>query len=217
MKPLRLLLADDHRLVRAGISFLLGKMPQVEVVAEASNGREALRLADTHQPDIVLMDIMMPELNGLDATARMVAAHPHTRVIILSMNASEEHVLQALRSGATGYLLKDSEPAELEQAVRTVAKGEIYLTPAVSKHVVAELLKHANELSTTLERLTPRQREVLQLIAEGNTTKQIAKKLGVSAKTAEAHRTLMMDAIDIHDIASLTRYAIRMGLVTPER
>jgi len=216
MKPIRLLLADDHHLVRAGIHSWLMKMPEVEVVGEATNGREALALTAAHRPDVVLMDIMMPELNGLDATARIVSGFPNTRVIILSVNANEEWVLQALRSGAAGYLLKDIDPAELQQAVRAVAKGETYLSTTVSKQVVAGLLKHAGDLTTSLSRLTPRQREVLQLIAEGNTTKQIAKKLGVSAKTAEAHRTQLMDAVDIHDIASLTRYAIRMGLVAPE-
>jgi len=217
MKPIRLLLAEDQALIRAGIRSLLMKMPEVEVVGEATNGREALALTAAHRPNVVLMDIMMPELNGLDATARIVSGFPSTRVIILSVNANEEWVLQALRSGAAGYLLKDIDPAELEQAVRAVAKGETYLSSTVSKHVVAGLLKHAGDLTTSLTRLTPRQREVLQLIAEGNTTKQIAKKLGVSAKTAEAHRSQLMDSIDIHDIASLTRYAIRMGLVATDQ
>ncbi|MGE3807131.1 MAG: response regulator [Gemmataceae bacterium] len=216
MKPIRVLIVDDHALVRAGIRSLLKELTSVEVIGEASNGREALTMLETHHPDVVLMDIMMPELNGLDATARICAAHPRIRVIILSMNATEEYVLQSLRAGAAGYLLKDISPSELEQAIRAVAQGESYLTSAVSKHVVAGLLQRADPGRGSLDRLTPRQREVLQLIAEGNTTKQIARKLGISVKTAETHRMQLMDSLDIHDVAGLVRYAVRMGVITPE-
>lgn len=216
MMSIRIVLVDDHDLVRAGFRSLLKEFPGVEVVAEASNGRAALELVEAHRPDIVLMDIMMPELNGLDATARIAAKHPDVRSIILSMNETEEYVLQALRAGAAGYILKNVKPAELEEAIRTVARGQTYLTPAVSKHVVAGYLQSAGAAGRGADQLTTRQREVLQLIAEGQTTKQIAKKLGISVKTAEGHRTQLMQALDIHDIAGLVRYAIRTGVIAVE-
>jgi DNA-binding NarL/FixJ family response regulator len=216
MKPIRVLLADDHDLFRAGIRALLDNLDGIEVVAEAGNGREALRLCQAHHPDVALMDIMMPELNGLDATARLAAISPGTRTIILSMNAHEEYVLQALRAGAVGYLLKNISPRELEQAIRTVVRGETYLSPAISKHLIAAYLQRVGGEISSLERLTPRQREVLQLIAEGNTTKAIARKLDLGTKTVETHRAQLMEALDIHDIAGLVRYAIRMGVITPD-
>ena len=216
MKTIRTLLADDHDLFRAGIRALLDNLDGIEVVAEAGNGREALRLCQEHHPDVALMDIMMPELNGLDATARLAAISPGTRTIILSMNAHEEYVLQALRAGAVGYLLKNIGPRELEQAIRTVVRGETYLSPAISKHLIAAYLQRVGGEISSLERLTPRQREVLQLIAEGNTTKAIARKLDLGTKTVETHRAQLMEALDIHDIAGLVRYAIRMGVITPD-
>ena len=217
VKPIRVLLADDHDLFRAGIRSLLQNVAGIEFVAEAGSGREALRLCQTQHPDVALMDIMMPDLNGLDAAARLAAISPSTRTIILSMNASEEYVLQALRCGAAGYLLKNISPRELEHAIREVARGETYLSPAVSKHVIAAYLQRVggSEVSS-LERLTPRQREVLQLVAEGNTTKVIARKLDLSVKTVEMHRSQLMEALDIHEIAVLVRYAIRMGVITPD-
>jgi DNA-binding NarL/FixJ family response regulator len=216
MKTIRILLADDHDLFRAGILALLDNLDGIEVVAEAGNGREALRLCQAHHPDVALMDIMMPELNGLDATARLAAISPGTRTIILSMNAHEEYVLQALRAGAVGYLLKNISPRELEQAIRTVVRGETYLSPAISKHLIAAYLQRVGGEISSLERLTPRQREVLQLIAEGNTTKAIARKLDIGTKTVETHRAQLMEALEIHDIAGLVRYAIRMGVITPD-
>jgi len=216
-RPIRVVLADDHELFRAGIRSLMQAFDDIEIVAEASNGREALRLCQAHCPDVALMDIMMPELNGLDATARLAANLPQTRTIILSMNANEEYVLQALRCGASGYLLKNTSPSELEQAIRAVARGETYLSPAISKHLIAAYLQRVGGETTGLfERLTPRQREVLQLVAEGDTTNEIAGKLSLSVKTVEMHRSQLMAALDIHDIAGLVRYAIRMRLITPE-
>jgi DNA-binding NarL/FixJ family response regulator len=215
MRPIRILLADDHELMRAGIRTLLEKVSGVEVVAEAGDGRKALRLIEEHRPDVVVMDIMMPELNGLETTARAVGRFPCVRVLILSMNASQEFVLQSLQAGAAGYLLKNSSPAELEEAIRAVARGEIYLSPAIAKHVVEACLQK-NGPTSSLAQLPPRQREVLQLIAEGNSTKAIAKKLGISVKTAETYRAELMRTLDIHDIAGLTRYAIRVGLITSE-
>jgi DNA-binding NarL/FixJ family response regulator len=214
MARIRVLLADDHKLFRAGIRALLQTLGDIEVVAEAGDGREALRLVSDHRVDVALMDIMMPNLNGLDAAARMAHAFPRTRIIMLSMSADEDSVLKTLRAGAVGYLVKTADPAELELAIRASMRGEKFLSSAVSEHVVAACLKRLDKEQTSLERLTPRQREVLQLVAEGHTTKDIANRLSISAKTAEAYRGELMKALDIHDVASLTRYAIRVGLVS---
>jgi DNA-binding NarL/FixJ family response regulator len=213
MRPTRVLLADDHTLVRAGIRSLLQDLPDIQVVAEAGEGREALRLIGVHRPDVVLIDIAMPGLNGLEVAARVAEEFPHVRVVILSMHATEEYVLRALRAGAAGYLLKDAGPVELELALTAVARGEMYLSPGVSKHVTEYVRRVDSEVSSSLERLTPRQREVLQLIAEGHTTQEIAEILTVSVKTVETHRAQLMQRLDIHDIAGLVRYAIRVGLV----
>jgi DNA-binding NarL/FixJ family response regulator len=193
---------------------LLGNVPGLDVVAEASDGREAIKLIETHRPHVVLMDIMMPGLNGLDSLARITKDFPHSRVIMLTMNASEEYVLQSMRSGAAGYLLKNVSPAELELAIRAVARGETFLNSAVSKHVIESYLRRVGDRKTPRERLTPRQREVLQLIAEGHTTKEIAQRLGVTAKTVETHRTQLMQHLNIHDIAGLVRYAIGAGIIS---
>jgi len=224
MKPTRVLLAEDHTLVRAGIRALLHNLTGIEVVAEASDGREALRVIKTYQPDVVLMDIAMAGLNGLEATARVTKEFPTVRVIILSMHSNEEYVAQALQAGAAGYLLKDAVAAELELAVTAVARGETYLSPAVSKHVIADYLRRASggapsggEASSTATLLTPRQREILQLIAEGHSTKEMAAILHLSVKTVETHRTQLMARLDVHDVAGLVRYAIRIGLVTPDK
>jgi len=210
----RIMLADDHKLFRAGISALVQTLRGIEIVAEAADGREALRLVAAHRPDVVLMDVMMPNLNGLDAAARIARAFPRTRVVIVSMNADEDSVLKSLRAGAAGYVVKTADPAELELAIRAAARGERFLSSAVSQHVVAACLKRVDREQTSLERLMPRQREVLQLIAEGHTTKEIAARLDISAKTAESYRGELMKVLEIHDVASLTRYAIRAGLVS---
>jgi DNA-binding NarL/FixJ family response regulator len=214
--PIRVVLADDHTLVRAGIRALLEKLPDVHVVAEASDGREAVHLVTTTQPDVVLMDIAMPGLNGLEATRRLVKEFPAIRVLILSMHKNEEYVWQALRAGAVGYLLKDADLAELALAITAVTRGETYLSPPISKHVIREYVQRVGGEETGLEQLTPRQREILQLIAEGHTTKMIAQRLGLSVKTVETHRVQMMERLDIHEIAGLVRYAIRMGVVLPD-
>ena len=220
MSPIRIVLADDHALVRAGIRALLQSIHGVEVVAEADDGREALALIAQLHPDIVLLDIAMPNLNGLEAAARLTKEFPDVRVIILSMHANEEYVLQSLRAGAAGYLLKGARAAELELAVTSVARGETYLSPAASKHVIGDYVQRAageasaiSDERKTAERLTPRQREILQLIAEGHSTKQIAQMLKISVKTAESHRAQLMERLNIHDVAGLVRYAIRAGLV----
>lgn len=215
-KPIRVLLADDHALVRAGIRTLLQNLAGIEVVAEASDGREALALVAAQHPDVVLLDITMPQLNGLETAARMVKEFPTVRVIMLSMHASEEYVWQALKVGAAGYLLKDADTAELELAVKAVARGESYLSPAVSKHVIGDYIRRTGSETSSLELLTPRQREILQLIAEGKSTKEIARGLNISVKTVETHRAQLMERLDIHDIAGLVRYAIRVGLARPD-
>jgi DNA-binding NarL/FixJ family response regulator len=209
---IRILVAEDHHLVRAGICSLLRNIAGAEVVAEAANGREALEMIRTQHPDIVLMDIAMPELNGLEATRRVTREFPGIRVIILSMHTSEEYVMQALHVGASGYLLKTAEAAELELAVRAVAKGEVYLSPPVSKHVVAEYLQRTTAVRPA-DVLTSRHREILQLIAEGHSTKEIAAKLNISVKTVESHRAQLMERLKIHDVPGLVRYAIRIGLI----
>ena len=217
MTSMRVVLADDHTLFRAGLRALLEQLPDGQVVAEARDGREAVHMVETHHPDLVLMDIAMPGLNGLEATRRLVKEFPAIRVLILSMHKSEEYVWQALRAGAAGYLLKDADLAELALAITAVTRGETYLSPPISKHLIREYVQRVGAEETTLERLTPRQREILQLIAEGHTTKAIAQRLCLSVKTVETHRVQMMERLDIHDVAGLVRYAIRMGLVLPDK
>lgn len=216
MKPIRVLLADDHTLVRNGIRALLERVPEIQIVAEADDGREAMRLIKEHQPDIALMDIVMPGLNGLEVAARVTKDFPNVRVIILSMYASEEYVWQALRLGATGYLLKGANSTDLEQAVRAVERGETYLSPPISQQVIKDYVQRTDSEGTIFERLTPRQREVLQLIAEGHTTKVIAQILEISVKTVETHRAQLMERLGIYDVAGLVRYAIRIKLVKLE-
>ena len=211
---------DDHVLVRAGIRALLESLDGIQVLEEADDGREALRLIELHRPDIVLMDIAMSGLNGLEATKRINRDFPNTQVIILSMHANEEYVLQSLRAGAAGYLLKDAGTVELEIAIKAVAGGETYLSPPVSKHVISDYVRRMSageqESQSTLDRLTLRQREILQLIAEGQTTQEIARLLNIGVKTVETHRMQLMERLDIHDVAGLVRYAIRVGLISAD-
>jgi DNA-binding NarL/FixJ family response regulator len=211
---MRVILAEDHALVRAGIRALLDGLPNVSVVAEAGDGREAMQLAREHSPDVVLMDISMPLMNGLEAAERMRKEFPEIKVIIVSMHANEEYVWHALRTGAAGYLLKGANASELEVALAAVARGETYLSPSVSK-VLADYIHHVGPEPTSLGRLTPRQREVLQLIAEGQTNREIATLLGISIKTVETHRSQLMETLDIHDVAGLVRFALRVGLIAP--
>ncbi|HZW39932.1 MAG: response regulator [Syntrophothermus sp.] len=226
MPDITVVLADDHTLVRAGIKSLLQSIPGFSVIGESDNGRDAIKLVESLHPDIVLLDIAMSELNGLEAAARINKESLSSKVIILSMHASEEYVLQALRAGASGYLLKESAPTELEIALRAVARGETYLSPTISKHVVDDYLRRVSSGNSSTEKtiepfpheqLTPRQREILQLIAEGNSTKEIAAKLNLSVKTIETHRMQIMERLGIRDVAGLVRYAIRAGIISPER
>jgi len=214
MIPVRVLLADDHALVRAGIRALLQGLEGVTVVAETGNGAEVLELARTHRPDVVLLDISMPGLSGLDVSEQLERELPEVRVVVLSMHANEEYVLQALRSGAAGYMLKDSATAELELALKAVMQGETYLSPPISKQVVEGYVQRVGAEQPASEKLTPRQREVLQLIAEGLSTKEIAYRLELSVKTVETHRAQLMERLQIRDIAGLVKYAIRSGLAS---
>lgn len=215
MPTISVVLVEDHALVRAGVRALLRDVPGIKVVAEIGNGREAIDLIRSHQPNVVLMDITMPGLNGLEVTSRVAREHPGIKVVILSMHANEEYVLQALQAGAAGYLLKDAATVELELAIKAVARGETYLGPAISKRVIEDYLARLGDDRGPLEHLTPRQREILQLIAEGKSTREIASLLNISVKTVETHRTQLMERLNIHDIAGLVRYAVRVGLIAP--
>jgi DNA-binding NarL/FixJ family response regulator len=210
-------LADDHALVRAGIRALLEKLPDIEVVGEADNGRQALELVKSSAPNLVLLDISMTELGGLEALPRIVKDFPAVRVLILSGHANEEYVLRALRCGAAGYMLKEAAAEELERAIKAVAQGKTYLSPSVSRTVVENYLQRAAGEEGPIELLTARQREVLQLIAEGKNTKEVAGTLEISVKTVEAHRLQLMARLNIHDVPGLVRYAVRCGLVSAER
>lgn len=214
MKLIRVLLADDHTLVRAGMRKLLESIPDLDVVGEAADGLGLLALVEQLRPDLVLMDIAMPGLNGLEATARVTKAWPDIRVVILSMHQSEEYVRQALRNGAAAYLLKDAAPAELDIAIKAVRRNETYLSPAVSKGVVSDYVQRLRGEETPTAQLTPRQREVLQLIAEGQSTKEIARRLELSVKTVDTHRSQLMRQLDIHEVAGLVRHALRIGLIS---
>lgn len=217
LEPIRVILADDHTLVRAGIRALLEKLPAVEVLGEASNGREVLELVKTHQPDVVLMDITMPGLNGLEAAARMAKEFPNVRVLILSMHDNEEYYWRALKAGAAGYLLKKAATAELAVALQQVMAGEIYLSQEISARLLKKFpSQRMTDLKSPLEQLTVRQREILQLIAEGQNTKQIAELLKVSPKTVEYHRMKLMTGLNVHDVPGLVRFALRVGLIPQE-
>lgn len=215
MSKTRVLLADDHALVRAGFRALLERLTNVEVAGEASDGREALTLVADLKPDIVLMDVSMVGLNGLEAAARIAEDFPQTKVIMLSMHDKPEFVAQALRAGASGYLLKECTRKELEMALQAVLKGERWLTARISRTAVDRLLARTDESTNPLDQLTRRQREILQLIAEGKNTKEIGSILNISAKTVETHRMHLMNRLGIHDVAGLVHYAIRCGLVPP--
>jgi DNA-binding NarL/FixJ family response regulator len=219
-KPLeiiRVVLADDHPIVRSGIRAELERLPGVQVVAEASDGREALELVSAHRPHLVFMDISMRGLNGLEATARVVREFPQTRVVILSMHQNEEYYWQALRAGASGYLLKKAATAEIAAAVQRVVAGEIYLSREISDRLLKKLpLQQLAQHKTPLEQLTDRQREILQLIAEGQTTKAIALVLKVSPKTVEYHRMQLMHRLNIFDIPGLVRFALQNHLIAEE-
>lgn len=207
------MLADDHELVRAGIRSLLEKLPDVEVAAEASEGERRSAWSRNTSPTVVLIDIAMPVLNGFEVTRHLTDKFPKVRVVVLSMYSDEEHVYMALRAGAAGYLLKGAAREELELAIRAVAQGEMYLSPTVSKPIIMEYGGGATGETSLLKRLSARQTQVLQLIAKGKTTKQVALELNISVKTVETHRMQLMNRLEIHDIPGLVRFAIKVGLV----
>ena len=207
----RLLLADDHHIVRQALRGLLEKAGH-EVIGEASDGREALKLARTLNPDIAVLDLSMPLLNGVDATREIRRLSPGIRTILLTMYTDKGYVLQALRAGARGYVLKTQAAEDLISAIREISRGETYLSPGVAASVVDAFLENTDEAA---DPLTPRERQILQLVAEGNTTKEIARLLNVSFKTAESHRNHIMKKLDIHEVAGLVRYAIRKGMLRP--
>lgn len=216
MKTTRVLVADDHTLVRAGIRTLLESIDGVQVVAESGDGREALDLIARHQPDVALLDIGMSGMSGLEVTRRVPSVSPRTRVVILSMYADPTYVTRALRAGAAGYLIKGASVEELPLALRAVTRGETYLTPKVSGSVVSGFLRDTKSADDPLVGLTPRQREILHLVAEGKSTREIARLLELSIKTVETHRTRLMERLDIHDVAGLVRFALRAGMIHHE-
>lgn len=216
MDKVRILLADDHALVRAGIRALLEGMPGVEVVAEAGDGHQALELIGSLQPDIALLDIGMQHLNGIEVAYRVLKEFARVRVVILSMHANQEYVWHAVRAGVAGYLLKDAMPAELELAIKAAMRGETYLTPSVSRQILDDYRSRAAAGPGPLDALTPRQREILQLVAEGRTTKEIAYLLNLSVKTVDVHRAELMERLGIRHVAGLTRFAMRVGLVSAD-
>ncbi|HTB11614.1 MAG TPA: response regulator transcription factor [Bryobacteraceae bacterium] len=207
---IRILLADDHALVRHGFRMILAAQPDMEIAGEAGNGKEAVELAQTLKPDVVVMDVTMPELNGIEATRRLIELSPRSRVLALSMHKDAVYVREILRAGARGYLLKDSADADLLAAVRAVAKGEGYLSPGVSDAVLSDYRRHVTD---PLDLLTSREREVLQLIAEGKTNKEIATSLNLSVYTVEAHRGRLMEKLNLHSTGELVRFAVRSGLI----
>jgi DNA-binding NarL/FixJ family response regulator len=215
----RIVLADDHALVRAGIRALLQGIEGVAVVGEAENGRDALALCREHNPDLAILDITMQELNGIDAAQQVKAACPATRVLILSMHSSEEFVRRAIKAGANGYLVKDAAPLELAMAVQAVMREEVYLSPRVSRHIVAGMRDNGDgePRRSSIDALSARQREILQMVAEGKSTKEIAFVLDVSVKTVETHRAAIMERVGIRDVPGLVVYAIRNGLIHVER
>jgi len=216
MNEIRVLLAEDHNLVRAGIHALIDTFDDITVVGEASDGREATRLARSARPDVVLMDIAMPGLNGLEATSRIVRSCPRTRVLVLTMHSNEEYVVQALRAGASGYLVKEAATGELHHAISSVARGDTYLSPSISRRAVERLMDTEATVGSPLDQLTPRQREILQLVAEGMSTREIASLLNVSIKTIESHRAQLMERVEIRDVPGLVRLAIREGLISSD-
>jgi two-component system response regulator NreC len=209
-KKIRILLADDHAMVRQGFRMILAAQPDMEIVAEAGNGREAVELATGLQPDVVVMDVAMPELNGIEATRRITDSSPRTRVLALSMYKDSVYVREILRAGARGFLLKDAIDRDLLAAVRAVAAGEGYLSPSVSEAVLSDYRRHVTD---PLDLLSSREREVLQMIAEGKTNKDIATALNLSVYTVDAHRGRIMEKLNLHSVGELVRFAVRKGLI----
>lgn len=215
MKPIRVLIADDHALVRAGIRALVEKIKDVVVVGEAGKGSEALELVEELKPDLMLLDLTMPDGGGFDVLAHVKKQFPDIRVIVLTVHEAGEYAIRAFKEGAAGFLPKSAASTELEQAIQTVIDGEVYISPEMSRKTMLEVGKGTTKRER-LDTLSPRQREVLRLIALGRTTKQIAQELGISVKTVETHRAQLMERLGIRDVAGLVRYAILVGLIDVE-
>jgi DNA-binding NarL/FixJ family response regulator len=216
-KSIRILLVDDHKILRAGIRGLIERQPNLEVIAEAEDGRTAVQLSRKLSPDVVIMDISMQDLNGIEATRQITTAAPRTKVIILSMHSSQRFVTDVFKAGASGYLLKDCDFSEIISAVHTVHADETYVCPQIATVLRTDYLQRILQTETsTAAALTPREREVLQLMAEGKSTKEIAFAFNLSVKTVEVHRQRIMEKLDIHSVAELTKYAIREGLTPLE-
>jgi two-component system response regulator NreC len=216
MKPIRILLADDHTVVRKGLRLLLESVPEFQVIADASSGREAVALAEQHMPDVIVMDVAMPILNGIEAARQITAKLPQTAVVFLSMHGDESYVLRALKAGARAYLLKDSAEYDLIQAVKAVSEGKAFFSPAISKMLVEDYMRQMRErgVEDSYELLTTREREVLQVLAEGKSNKDVAALLNLSLYTVETHRSNIFQKLNLHSGAELILYAIRKGVIS---
>ena len=213
MAPLRILLADDHTMVRQGLRKVLEERPEWQVVAEAGDGHEAVRLAELHKPDVAVLDVAMPLLNGIEATRRIAKRVPQTRILVLSMYSDEAYVTQMMKAGATGYLLPDSAGVDLLEAVQSVAQGKSYFSPAVARLMLDDYARQRGTDDDRYESLSDREREIFQLIAEGKANKEIAALLFISLSTVETHRARIMEKLDLHSAAEIVLYAVRRGVI----
>jgi DNA-binding NarL/FixJ family response regulator len=216
MKPIRILLADDHTVVRKGLRLLLESQPDFQVIADAANGRETVALAERHTPDVVVMDVAMPELNGIEAARQISAKLPHTAIVFLSMHSDEGYVLKALKSGARAYLLKDSAENDLINAVKAVREGKAFFSPAISKMLIEDYMRQMQQraVEDSYDLLTTREREILQLFAEGKNNKDVANMLNLSLYTVETHRSNILKKLNLHSTAELILYAVRKGVIS---
>jgi len=216
MRKIRIVLADDHKLMRSGLRVLLEQQPDLTVMGEASDGREAVALVASQRPDVLVMDIGMPSLNGIEAAAQITQSNPEAAIVMLSMHSDESYVLRALKAGAKGYLLKDSAEADLIRAVRAVAEGKSFFSPAVSKVLLDDYVRKLKRSGTEdpYDLLTPREREVLQLVAEGKSNKEVAQLLNLSVYTVETHRSNIMEKLNLHGVPELILYAVRKGIIS---
>ena len=215
MGQIRIVLADDHTIIRSGLRLLLEQQPSFKVVAEAEDGRQAVQLVSKHRPDVVILDIGMPQLNGIEATRQIVAQEPHPNVVILSMHSDESYVLRALKAGARAYILKNAAEADLIRAVHAVSEGKSFFSPVISKMLLEDYVRQVREkeVEDSYDLLTPREREILQLIAEGKTNKEIATVLGLSPHTIETHRGNILEKLNLHSVPELILYAVRKGII----
>jgi len=215
MIPIRILLADDHTVVRDGLRALVEKQPDMSVIGEAADGRDTIRIAEEQSPDVIIMDIAMPNMNGIEATRRIIASNPQTAVLILSMHQDESYVLRSLKAGARGYLLKDSVRSDVIEAIRAVVQGRSFLTRKVSRILQEDYVREMERrgLEDSYDLLTDREREILQLVAEGRTNKEVASMLNISLTTVETHRTHILQKLNLHSIPELILYAVRKGII----